>query len=100
MPAADIRIGQRETAHQRLLIIRARVRITTDTEVRHGRPVSAGSANRYRRSWNCWSRGMTFDKVLVNHRFQRDDMLTAIEFGALTAGGQGIAPPGPREIPR
>ena len=28
-------------------------------------------------------------------RFQRDDMLTAIEFGTLTAGGQRTASPGP-----
>jgi uncharacterized protein (DUF433 family) len=39
--------------------------------------------------------GMTFEEVLADYPdLERDDLLAALEFGALTAGGQRIDPPG------
>jgi uncharacterized protein (DUF433 family) len=38
--------------------------------------------------------GMTFDEVLADYPdLQRDDLLAALEFGVLTAGGRRVDPP-------
>jgi uncharacterized protein (DUF433 family) len=44
--------------------------------------------------------GMTIDEVLADYPdLERDDLLAALEFGALTAGSRRIDPPGSREVP-
>jgi uncharacterized protein (DUF433 family) len=44
--------------------------------------------------------GMTLDEVLADYPdLARDDLLAALEFGALTAGGRRVDRPGPREAP-
>jgi uncharacterized protein (DUF433 family) len=66
-------------------------RITVDAAVCHGQPVVRGL--RYPVQWvlELLSSGMTVDDVLADYPdLEREDFLAALEFGALTAGGQRV----------
>ena len=71
------------------------LRITTDPKVSHG-----GLRYPVEPLLELLASGMTFDEVLADYPdLERDDLLAALEFGALTAGGRRVDPPGPREVP-
>jgi uncharacterized protein (DUF433 family) len=75
-------------------------RITADPAVCHGQPVVRGLRYPVPTLLELLASGMTLEEVLADYPdLDRDDLLAALEFGALTAGGQRIDPPGPREVP-
>lgn len=64
--------------------------ITTDPKVSHG-----GLRYPVEPLPELLASGMTFDEVLADYPdLERDDLLAALEFGALTAGGRRVDPPG------
>jgi uncharacterized protein (DUF433 family) len=64
--------------------------ITTDPKVSHG-----GLRYPVETLLELLASDMTFDEVLADYPdLKRDDLLTALEFGALTAGGRRVDPPG------
>jgi uncharacterized protein (DUF433 family) len=64
-------------------------RITTDPEVCHGQPTVRGLRYTVQMLLELLSSGMTTDEVLANYPdLERDDLLAALEFGALLAAGQ------------
>jgi uncharacterized protein (DUF433 family) len=70
-------------------------RITTDPEVCHGQPVVRGLRYPVQTLLELLASGMTFDEVLADYPdLERDDLLAALEFGALTAGGRRVVRPG------
>lgn len=70
-------------------------RITTDPKVCHGQPVVRGLRYPVETLLELLASGMTLDEVLADYPdLERDDLLAALEFGALTAGGRRVDPPG------
>ncbi|HEY5857051.1 MAG TPA: DUF433 domain-containing protein [Aldersonia sp.] len=70
-------------------------RITTDPAICHGQPVVRGLRYPVQTLLELLASGMTFDAILADYAdLERDDLLAALEFGALTAGGQRIGPLG------
>lgn len=66
-------------------------RITIDPAICHGQPVVRGLRYTVQSLLELLSSGMTMEDVLADYRdLDRDDLLAALEFGALTAGGQRI----------
>lgn len=66
-------------------------RITSDPEICHGQPVVRGLRYPVQTLLELMSSGMTFDEILADYEdLERDDLLAALEFGALTAGGQKV----------
>lgn len=63
-------------------------RITTDPAICHGQPAIRGLRYTVEGLLELLSAGMTLDEVLDDYPdLERDDLLAALEFGALTAGG-------------
>jgi len=66
-------------------------RITTDPAVVHGKPAVCGTRITVQVILELLSAGETFDEVLAEYdELDRDDILAALEYGALTAGGQFV----------
>jgi uncharacterized protein (DUF433 family) len=75
-------------------------RITTDPEVCQGQPVVRRLRYPVQTLLELLASGMTLEEVLADYPdLEREDLLAALEFGALTAGGGGSTRPGPREVP-
>ena len=63
-------------------------RITADPAICHGQPTIRGLRCTVQGLLELLSAGMTVDEILADHPdLERDDLLAALEFGALTAGG-------------
>jgi len=70
-------------------------RITVDPAVCHGQPVVRGLRYPVAMLLELLSSGMTIQDVLADYPdLERDDLLAALEFGALTASGQRLVPLG------
>lgn len=70
-------------------------RITSDPAICHGQPTIRGLRYTVEGLLELLSAGMTLDEVLDDYPdLERDDLLAALEFGALTAGGGRILPLG------
>lgn len=70
-------------------------RITSDPAVCHGQPTVRGLRYPVENLLELLSSGMTIDEVLDDYPdLERDDLLAALEFGALTAGGGRVVPLG------
>lgn len=66
-------------------------RITTDPDICHGQPVVRGLRHPVQMLLELLSSGMTFDEVLDDYEdLERDDLLAALEYGALTVGGHKV----------
>lgn len=63
-------------------------RITTDPEICHGQPTVRGLRYPVRTLLELLSAGMTIEEILTDYPdLEREDLLAALEFGALLAGG-------------
>ena len=70
-------------------------RITSDPEICHGQPTVRGLRYTVESLLELLSAGMSVDELLDDYPdLERDDVLAALEFGALTAGGQRVIPLG------
>ncbi len=70
-------------------------RITTDVSVCHGKPVIRGLRYPVQMLLELLASGMSVEEVLADcPDLERDDLLAALEFAALTAGGQAVGPLG------
>ena len=70
-------------------------RITSDPAVCHGQPTVRGLRYPVENLLELLSSGMTIDEVLDDYPdLERDDLLAALEFGALAAGGGRVVPLG------
>lgn len=70
-------------------------RITVDPAVCHGQPVVRGMRYPVQSLLELLSSGMTIEDVLGDYPdLEREDLLAALEFGALTAGGHRVVPLG------
>ena len=70
-------------------------RITSDPSVCHGQPTIRGLRYPVGNLLELLSSGMTIDDVLQDYPdLERDDLLAALEFGALTASGGRVVPLG------
>ncbi len=68
-------------------------RISSDSEVRHGQPTIRGLRYTVENLLELLSAGMTIDEVLADYPdLERDDVLAALEFGALAAGRRRVVP--------
>lgn len=66
-------------------------RITSDPEICHGQPVIRRLRYPVQLVLEHMSSGMTFDEILADYEdLDRDDLLAALEFGAITAGGHRV----------
>jgi uncharacterized protein (DUF433 family) len=66
-------------------------RIAVDPSVLHGKPVVRGTRLSVQSALELLASGMSFDEVLaVYPDLQRDDLLAALDYGALVAGGQQL----------
>jgi len=70
-------------------------RITSDPAVCHGQPVVRGLRYPVQSLLELLSSGMTMEDVLADYPdLDREDLLAALEFGALAAGGHRVVPLG------
>jgi uncharacterized protein (DUF433 family) len=66
-------------------------RITVDPGICHGQPVVRGLRYPIQMLLELLSSGMTFDEILDDYEdLERDDLLAALEYGALTVGGHKV----------
>lgn len=66
-------------------------RITTDPEICHGQPVVRGLRYPVQMLLELLSSGMTSEEILEDYEdLERDDLLAALEYGALTVGGRKV----------
>lgn len=66
-------------------------RITTDPESCHGQPVVRGLRYPVQMLLELLSSGMTSEEILEDYEdLERDDLLAALEYGALTVGGRKV----------
>ena len=66
-------------------------RITSNPEVVHGKPVIRGTRVTVEVILELLAAGETFEELLAEYdELERDDILAALEYGALTVGGQRI----------
>jgi uncharacterized protein (DUF433 family) len=66
-------------------------RITVDPAVCHGQPVVRGLRYPVQSMLELLSSGMAIEDVLADYPdLEREDLLAALEFGALTAGGHRV----------
>jgi uncharacterized protein (DUF433 family) len=66
-------------------------RITTDPAICHGQPTVRGLRYPVQMLLELLSSGMSVDEVLADYpELERDDLLAALEYGALTAGGHPV----------
>lgn len=70
-------------------------RITSDPEICHGQPTIRGLRYTVESLLELLSAGMSVDEVLEDYPdLEREDVLAALEFAALTAGRQRVVPLG------
>ena len=70
-------------------------RITSDPAVCHGQPTIRGLRYPVEMLLGLLSAGMTIEEVLADYPdLQRDDLLAALEIGALAVGGHRVVPLG------
>jgi uncharacterized protein (DUF433 family) len=70
-------------------------RITSDPAICHGRPTVRGLRYPVESLLELLSAGMTIDEILDDYPdLEREDILAALEFGALAAGGGRVVPLG------
>jgi uncharacterized protein (DUF433 family) len=70
-------------------------RITSDPAVCHGQPTVRGMRYPVQMLLELLSSGMTIEDVLEDYPdLGRDDLLAALEFGAMVAGGHRVVPLG------
>lgn len=68
-------------------------RITSDPSICHGQPTVRGLRYPVEMLLELLSAGMTIDEVLADYPdLERDDVLAALEFGALAAGRRRLVP--------
>ncbi|MGH9222994.1 MAG: DUF433 domain-containing protein [Acidimicrobiales bacterium] len=68
-------------------------RITSDPQVCHGQPVVRGLRYPVATLLELLAAGMTIDEVIADHPdLERDDLLAALEFGALAANQRVVVP--------
>jgi uncharacterized protein (DUF433 family) len=66
-------------------------RITSDPNVCHGQPIIRGLRYPVEHLLELLASGMTIDEVLADYAdLERDDLLAALEFGALTSGQRRV----------
>ena len=66
-------------------------RITSNPEVVHGKPVIRGTRVTVEVILELLAAGETFEELLAEYdELERDDILAALEYGALTVGGQRV----------
>jgi len=66
-------------------------RITTNPEICHGQPVVRGLRYPVQMLLELMSSGMNFEEILADYEdLEHDDLLAALEFGAMTAGGEKV----------
>ncbi len=70
-------------------------RITADASICHGKPVVRGLRYPIQMLLELMASGMSVEEVVEDYPdLERDDLLAALEFAALTAGGQAVGPLG------
>jgi uncharacterized protein (DUF433 family) len=70
-------------------------RITSDPAICHGRPTVRGLRYPVESLLELLSAGMTIEEILNDYPdLEREGILAALEFGALTAGGGRVVPLG------
>ena len=68
-------------------------RITVDPEVCHGQPTVRGLRYPVEQLLELLASGMTIEEIVEDHPdLQRDDLLAALEFGALVSGQRRVVP--------
>jgi uncharacterized protein (DUF433 family) len=66
-------------------------RITSDPEICHGQPVIRGLRYPVQMLLELLSSGMTVQEILEDYEdLEHDDLLAALEYGALTVGGHQV----------
>jgi uncharacterized protein (DUF433 family) len=67
-------------------------RISVDHDICHGQPTVRGLRYPVQSLLALLSSGMTFEEILDDYEdLERDDLLAALEYGALTVEGQRVA---------
>lgn len=70
-------------------------RITSDPAICHGQPTIRGLRYPVENLLELLAAGMTIEEVLADYPdLERDDLLAALEFGALAAGRHRVVPLG------
>ena len=70
-------------------------RITSDTSICHGQPTVRGLRYPVETLLELLASGMTIQEILDDHPdLEHDDLLAALEFGALTSGMRRVVPLG------
>lgn len=69
--------------------------ITSDPEICHGQPTIRGLRYTVENMLELLASGMTTDEILEDYPdLKRDDILAALEFGAMTSGMRRVIPLG------
>lgn len=70
-------------------------RITTDPAICHGQPTVRGLRYPVESLLELLASGMSIDEIISDHPdLERDDLLAALEFGALVSGQRRVVPLG------
>lgn len=70
-------------------------RITSDVAICHGQPTIRGLRYPVETLLELLASGMTIDEILADYAdLERDDILAALEFGALASGSRRVEPLG------
>ena len=70
-------------------------RITSNPDICHGQPTIRGLRYPVENLLELLAAGMTIEQIIEDHPdLERDDLLAALEFGALTSGQRRVVPLG------